>query len=234
MTTETPHLREPQGSNQLRELLKRPSEITTVLFDMDGLLVDTETLGIRVAIAVCKNLNIDVNLEEQHSFIGITVEKFYRELFNKRGVDQDVAMVLGEHFEIYEELLETGLNIFDGAHTLPKDLKIKGYKLGLVSGSTKNQIEIILDKLQVKDEFDVIVSYNDITRSKPDPEGYLIAAKKLGVESKNCLVFEDAHAGILAAKSAGMKAVGVINNGGQDFSSADFVIDNLAAVESNL
>lgn len=233
MKTEGPNLPEPQGSNALAEMLKTPSPIVAVLFDMDGLLVDTETLGVRVAIAVCKDLNIDLDLQEQGSFIGVTDEKFYRELFNKRSADQDVSVVLGKHSGVYEELLRTELSAFEGAHTLPKDLKAKGFRLGLVSGSTRNQIGIILDRLQIKDEFDVIVSCDDITKSKPDPEGYMTAAKKLGIEAKDCLVFEDARTGILAAKSAGMKVVGVVNRGGQDLSSADFVIDNLAAAEGN-
>ena len=207
--------------------------IKAVLFDMDGLLVDTETLGIRVAIVVCKELNIELDLEEQRSFIGITDEKFYQELFKKRGLNHDVVSVLRKHFEIYEKLLKTELKAFEAAHTLPKNLKAKGYKLALVSGSTKNQINIILEQLKIKDSFDVVVSCDEITKSKPDPEGYLLAAKKLEVEPSECLVFEDARTGVLAAKNAGMKVVGVVNVGGQDLSSADFIIESLAVAETN-
>lgn len=207
--------------------------IKAVLFDMDGLLVDTETLGIRVAVQVCKDLGIYLDLEEQRSFIGVTDEKFYQELFKKRGLDYDVASVLRKHFEIYEKFLTTELKAFEAACTLPKKLKAKGYKLALVSGSTKNQINIILEQLKINDDFDVVLSCDEITKSKPDPEGYLIAAKKLGVEPSECLVFEDAQTGVLAAKNAEMRVVGVANAGGQDLSSADFVIENLAAAETN-
>ncbi len=198
---------------------------------MDGLLVDTETLGIRVAVQVCKDLGIDLDLEEQRSFVGVTDEKFYQELFKKRGLTHDTALILRKHFEMYEKLLTTELKAFKAAHTLPKNLKAKGYKLALVSGSTKNQIEIILEQLGINQYFDVVISCDEITKSKPDPEGYLIAAKKLGVEPKECLVFEDARTGVLAAKNAGMKVIGVINAGGQDLSPADFIIDNLAVAE---
>lgn len=208
--------------------------IKAVLFDMDGLLVDTETLGIRVAIVACKDLGIDLDLEEQRGFIGVTDEKFYQELFKKRGLNHDVVPVLKKHFETYEKLLTTELKAFEAAHTLPKILKSKGYKLALVSGSTKNQINIILEQLKIKDYFDVIVSCDEITKSKPDPEGYLTAAKKLGVEPNECLVFEDAQTGVLAAKNAGMKVVGVVNVGSQDLSLADFVIESLAAAETKL
>lgn len=233
MATETRYLPEPQGPTQLVEMLRTPAKIKAVLFDMDGLLVDTETLGIRVAVAVCRDLDIDLNLEEQRSFIGVTDKKFYQDLFNKRNVNHNVLTILGRHFEIYEELLKTDLTSFEGANTLPKNLKAKGYRLGLVSGSTTNQIGTILDSLQIREAFDVIVSCDDITKSKPDPEGYMIAAKKLGVEPKDCLVFEDARTGVLAGKNAGMKVAGVVNGGGQDLSSADFIINNLATVETN-
>lgn len=208
--------------------------IKAVLFDMDGLLVDTEPLGIRVAFAVCKDLGIDLKLEEQRSFIGATDEKFYRELFKKRGLHHDVVSVLTKHFEIYEKLLKTELKAFEAAHILPKNLKAKGYKLGLVSGSTKNQINIILEQLKIKDNFDIILSCDDIAKSKPDPQGYLFAAKKLATEPSECLVFEDSQVGILSAKNAGMKVVGVVNSGGQDLSLADFVVENLSTVETNL
>ncbi len=206
--------------------------IKAVLFDMDGLLVDTERLGIRVAVHVCKNLGINLDLEEQHSFIGVTDEKFYRELFKKRGLNHDALSVLKKHFEIYEKLLTTELKAFTSAHTLPKNLKANGYKLALVSGSTKNQIDIVLKQLKINNYFDVVVSCDEVKKSKPDPEGYLAAAKKLRAEPNECLVFEDTRTGILAAKNAGMKAVGVINAGGQDLSSACFVIENLSAAET--
>ena len=117
--------------------------IKAILFDMDGLLVDTERLGIRVAVQVCKDLGIDLDLEEQRNFIGVTDEKFYQELFKKRGLNHDIVSVLKRHFGTYEKLLTTELKAFEAAHTLPKIVKAKGYKLALVSGSTKNQIDVI-------------------------------------------------------------------------------------------
>ncbi len=198
-----------------------------ILFDLDGLLVDTETPGIKVAIQICKELGIELTLDEQKSFIGVTDEKFYLELFRKRTLNFDVGEILAKHFNVYEKLLKTTLTPFQGAGELPEILKNFGFKIGLVSGSTRNQILIILNELEVIKFFDIIVSCEDITQSKPNPEGYLTAADKLQVSPANCLVLEDAETGVLAGKKAGMRVIGVKNNGDQNLSLADITVDEL-------
>lgn len=208
--------------------------IKAVLFDMDGLLVDSETLGIEVVIEVCKELGFDITPDEQQGFIGVTDEKFYRDLFEKRNLSFDIPSVLKRQFSTYEELLRTRLHFFDGATTVPQKIKDKNFKLALVSGSTRNQIEIILNKLNILNCFDVIISSEDIQKSKPDPEGYLLAATSLGVKPEECVVLEDARTGVLAGKSAGMKVIAVINKGVQDLSAADEIVQDLLAAEQKI
>jgi len=198
-----------------------------VLFDMDGLLVDSETLGITVATTICEQLGINLTNKEKQSFIGVTDEKFYRDLFRHKKVNHDVSSVLKKHFDIYEEFLRTRLKPFPGAKTLPRKLKSQGMKLAIVSGSTKKQIGIVLESLDLKEVFEVIISCDDTKSSKPDPEGYLKAAEKLRIKTKDCVVLEDAKTGIQAGKAAGMKVVGVKNAGGQDLTEADEVVESL-------
>src|ERR1035438_8510805 len=147
--------------------------IKAVLFDMDGLLADTETLAMSVAVKICRGLDFELTSREQKSFIGVTDEKFYRELFLKKGLKLDLDKILKQHFEIYDKLLENNFRPFPGADILPKQLKEQGYKLALVSGSTEKQIDIILGQLGTKGYFDTIISANQITHSKPNPEGFL-------------------------------------------------------------
>lgn len=202
--------------------------IKAVLFDMDGLLADTENLNIEVAIKICKGLGIDLTLEEQQNCVGVTSLKFYKELFEKRYVNFDIQEVLKKHFEAYEKSLKTNLKTYPGAQTSPKKLKAQGYKLALVSGSTKSQIDIVLKRLGLKNSFDVVVSADDIIYSKPDPQGFLMAAKSLQISPQECVVLEDATTGVTAAKKAGMKVVGIVNKGGQDLFLADIIFENLA------
>lgn len=199
-----------------------------VLFDMDGLMTDTETLGIRVAVKVCQELNIVLNIHEQKSFIGITDNKFYEQLFLARRLDTDVETVLKRHFSIYDELLKTELIVFPGARHIPYPLKkLLGLKLAVVSGSTLKQIKIILSQLNTLKLFDIIVSCKDTPIGKPNPAGYILAAQRLSVNPEECVVLEDATTGVVAGKKAGMKVIGVVNNGSQDLSWADVIVQDL-------
>lgn len=208
--------------------------IKAALFDMDGLLVDTETRGIDVAINVCKKLGFELTEGEKQSFIGVTDEKFYQELLEKRRLELNVKEILHRHFEEYDNVLREGVGAFPGATSLPLLLKQNEMLLALVSGSTREEINIVLQQLQIKNCFDVIVSADDITKSKPDPQGYARAMKKLRVEPHECVVLEDATTGVKAGKGAGAKVIGVVNNGGQDLVLADRTVKNLTAVTMEL
>ncbi len=205
--------------------------IKAVLFDMDGLLADTEPINMDVAARVCGGLEFVLSEAEKQKCIGVTIEKFYRELFESRNLDLSIAGACQEHNRIYEAILRNGVKDFPGAKSLPKSLKSRGFKLGLVSGSTKAQVGIVLSQLGILDMFDAIVSADDITKSKPDPEGFLLAAKKLGVLPEECVVLEDAEAGVKAGRAAGMVVVGVVNSGRQDLSLANSTVQDLTQVD---
>ena len=200
--------------------------IKAVLFDMDGLLVDSETLAMKVVIKVCEELGIPLLGGQEKNVVGVTAEHFFRNLMGSD--DAAIQVALDKFTEVYEQLIKTELVIFDGAKTLPAELKAKGLRIALVSGSTPAQIDIVLNQLGTKDLFEVIISEKDITHSKPSPEGYLLAAEKLGLSPDECLVIEDAEAGVAAAKAAGIKVIGVHNAGDQDLSAADAIYDTLS------
>lgn len=208
--------------------------IKAVMFDMDGLLVDTEPLNVAVVTKICDELGIRLTPEEKYYCAsGITNRKFYSELFNNRKLRFNLNAVLNNTFQMYDELLKTEAKPFSGAVDLPRSLSEK-YKLALVSGSTKKQVDIVLSKLDIQSLFAVIITADDITSSKPNPEGYLLAAKKLNFNPQECLALEDGEQGVKAAKSAGMKVVGVVNNSEQDLSSADLVVKDLTEISQDL
>ena len=154
-----------------------------------------------------------------------------KKFFQKRKLNYNVTEILRKHFILYGKFLRKDLKVFPGAKLLPKKLKSKGYKLGLVSGSTKEQIDIILKKLKIKDQFEVIVSTEDVQNSKPSPEGYILAAKKLGIKPKDCIVIEDATQGVKSGKNARMKVIGITNGSEQDLSLADIIFNSLDEVK---
>lgn len=205
--------------------------IKAVIFDMDGLLVDSETLAMRTVLKVAPELGVKLEPGEEKNIVGRTARKFFTELLEKNGSTMNPIEAVDVFHQSYEKLLSTKLEAFEGAKTLPKELKDQGFRLALVSGSTTTQVNTILNFLGVKDLFEVIVSVDDITHSKPNPEGFLLGAQKLGVAPKECVVLEDAAAGVRAGKAAGMRVIGVRNNGDQDLSEAYEVVNNLTEVK---
>lgn len=208
--------------------------IQAVIFDMDDVLVDTEDVDHEVALRVCSELGITLTSEEEESRLGIKTNEFYEKLSQSRSIPLNVSETVAKHFEMYEKILSTELKILPGATTLPPLLVSEGYKLALVSGSTKKQIEIILSQLGLKDIFKIVIAAEDVTRGKPDPEGYSLAAARLGVKPEECVVIEDALPGIAAAKSAGMKVIAVKNKGLRDVSQADTQVEDLTQIDSKV
>ncbi len=223
-------------------MLKQAKQIKAVLFDCDGLLVDSETLGMRIAAKVCEEFGLALTQEELTRFIGVTDEKWYRETLDAHQSSLDVHTLLNRQFELYEAELGT-VPTFAGASELPHRLKENGYKIGLVSGSTRAQIDIILDALGLKGAFNSIVTCEDTReRSKPDPYGYQLGLTELNkqrgpneqIGPDETVVLEDASTGIQAGLKAGMKVIGVKNAGMQDISAATRTVDSLLELLASL
>lgn len=186
--------------------------IKACIFDLDGVIVDTaryhylawkrlaEELGVPFNEAdnerlkgVSRMQSLDIILE----LGGITLSQYEKEkLANKKNtwfVDYVERMVPDE--------------IYPGVKQLLQNLRAKGIKVGLASSSKNAQTVIQL--LHIKNDFDAVVDGTMVTHSKPDPEIFLLAAQKLQVNPEDCLVFEDAEAGVEAAIAAGMRCVGI-------------------------
>lgn len=186
--------------------------IKAAIFDLDGVIVDTaryhflawKRLADELGIAFTENDNERLkgvsrihSMEILMELGGITMSQHEKErLANKKNtwfVDYVERMVPEE--------------IYPGVKQLIEQLRKKGIKVGLAS-SSKNAVTVI-QLLHIQPEFDTVVDGNMITHSKPDPEIFLLTAKRLGVDPKDCLVFEDAEAGVDAAHAAGMPCVGI-------------------------
>ena len=113
--------------------------------------------------------------------------------------------------------------ILPGAREYIQSLREQGVKIAL--GSASRNAPLILDKLQITDLFDAVIDGNSVTNAKPDPEVFLRGAKSLGLEPGECVVYEDAEAGVEAAHRAGMKAVGI--GTAQALPEADYIISGL-------
>ena len=168
---------------------------------MDGVLADTEGINADVAEMVCRHLRIRLTKKERLSCVGVTSEKFYSDLFKNRQIKMELAPILKKHNRLYQSKLSKNIYPLPGAKTVPKLLKRQGFKIVLVTGSTKKQTDIVLKKLNLQKTFDLIVTAENTSKSKPDPHGFLLAAKKLKVKPQNWLVLEDSAPGIKQPKA---------------------------------
>jgi len=211
------------------------NKIKAVFFDCDGLLVDSEPLGINIARQTCAEFGIPITETELQACIGISDRKWYSDLLEKHHSSLNIEAILARHLELNLAQLDK-VQPFAGAKELPRQLKNLDYPIALVSGSTRAQIDVILKTLGLEGLFDIIITSEDVgKRSKPDPYGYQLALEKLNesraeddkIKPEEVLVLEDAVSGIRAGLAANMKVIGVKNAGIQDISAATNTVDSL-------
>lgn len=186
--------------------------IKAYIFDLDGVIVDTAHYHFLAWKRLAKELGIELTEQQNERLKGVSRMKSLEIILDLGGitVSQHEKEVLANKkntwFVDYVERMVPE-EIFPGVKTLIQELKTMGMKVGLAS-SSKNA-RTVVKLLNIQNEFDAIVDGTMITHSKPHPEIFLLAAKRLEVAPEHCVVFEDAEAGVEAALAAGMKCIGV-------------------------
>ncbi|MBK5242249.1 HAD family phosphatase [Clostridium sp.] len=209
--------------------------LKAVIFDMDGVIIDSEPIHMKLENETYKKLSIEVTGDEHHSFVGSTSHYMWETLKNKYKLKQTLEELIEYDRSTYFKYLnseECEITLIDGVKELIEDLHEKGIKLAIASSSPLNVILVIAKKFQIEEYFEVFVTGDYVERSKPEPDIFLFASEKLGVSPENCVVIEDSHNGVLAAKKAGMKCVGINSDatGSQDISMADLEINSFKEV----
>ena len=209
------------------------SRIKAVIFDMDGVLIDSEMLYLEDLLKFVRTKNPEVTLEDLVSVVGMT-DRDTREVVERAVNNGQDWTSIREDYRKQRQIYETidYRSIFrDEARSLILDLKKMGYRLAVASSTKLPLVTRVLTENGIIGYFDQVVSGNMFRRSKPDPEIYCYTAEKLGVDTSECLVVEDSTVGITAASRAGMKIAAVIDDRfGFDRSLADFEIENLGEV----
>ena len=203
--------------------------VKAVIFDMDGVVVNTGLIHNTAEQKVLKSIGIDLTFKEIRKYAGQASSVWFKEVIEKHNKIADAEELQKKKFEIVYVELKKNIPVVPEALELIDSLNGE-LKLALASGSPKNFVNYIVSRLHIHDKFDAIIGYGDFSKSKPDPELFLLASKKLDVDPKDCMVIEDAYNGVEAAKRAGMKCVGYINkySGNQYLSKADLIVDNLS------
>lgn len=200
-----------------------------VLFDMDGVIVDSEPLHVAAFQATLKNYGHDLSPEQykQH-FAGRTDEAGFKQYFDYIGETVKLPSIMDEKAKAYLALATDQLVPYPGVIEFIHDLARQKVPLALVTGSLRAEAEITLETFGLTKYFSVVIAAEDIEYSKPDPEGYLKSAEALGVNSADCIVIEDAPKGVQAAKAAGMRCLAVTTtHNREELSSATLIVEQL-------
>ena len=205
--------------------------IEAVIFDMDGVIIDTESIYKKIESKMYKDLGIKMSREEALSNMGKGVFNWWCILKEKYHLKEDPQALADYEIQTYIDYLFDDCKqkkFMDGIGDSVRTLKKKNYKIALASGSERAAVERVLDLSEFRECFDVTISNSDVKKCKPDPEIFLIAAEKLKVDPVKCLVIEDSYNGIKAAKTAGMTCLAYTSapEGMIDYSLADGLLDH--------
>jgi beta-phosphoglucomutase family hydrolase len=209
-------------------LNKKLTSFDAVIFDMDGVLVNSEPFYIEVEQTNFRQLGLEISEEEHQTYQGTATDRMWQLIKERHGIEHQVDELVKMTNSLvtpYFKSLEK-MDSMPGVEKLILNLKGKGIPLALASSSYVDVIEIILQKTGLKKYFDVVVSSQMAGASKPEPDIFLLAAQKLGAQPEKCVVIEDSTNGIEAAKRAGMFCIAFAGPGSelQDQTQADLIV----------
>jgi HAD superfamily hydrolase (TIGR01509 family) len=183
-----------------------------VIFDVDGVLVNSEPLHQRAWKQVLKELGISLSNQQFRLLMGKTTDQIMSMFFEQHDIREDVSFWSYKKDEVYRTLVHKELKPLEGVVPFLLHLKARQVKIGVASSAVRKNVQAALDCLGVEDGFNVVLSVEDITHPKPDPEIYLKAAQSLGLAASDCVVIEDSLPGIQSAKQAGTFVIGITTN----------------------
>jgi HAD superfamily hydrolase (TIGR01509 family) len=185
--------------------------IEAVVFDMDGVLVDTEHLWDEVREALTEEWGGRYTPEAQEAMMGMSSAEWSRYLHETVGLRESPEVINDEVVRRMLERYRTELPVVPGAVEAVRSLSACGNRLAVASSSNRPLIDAVLARLGISDAFSATVSSEEVPRGKPSPDVYLEAASRLGVTPQGCVAIEDSASGIRAAHAAGMKVIAYPN-----------------------
>jgi beta-phosphoglucomutase family hydrolase len=212
--------------------------LRAVIFDFDGVITDSEILHFRAFNAVLSQHGFQLTKQEYYKdYLGMTDADCYRALIEEgrlRIEETQIQDLVQQKTRVFEQLAKSEGRIIEGVREFLDLLSAERIPIAICSGALRAEIELILEEAQLRSYFDVVVSAEEVRRGKPDPEGFLLALQKLReiraepVTPESCVVIEDSHWGLKAARAARMRTVAVTNTyGPEQLKLADKVVNRL-------
>lgn len=212
--------------------------MSAVIFDMDGVIIDSEPVHFRIEAALFEEFGIAVPREEHESYVGTASHEMFRRIGATHGARWQEAnltlddVVALERRRYLRELHEQMVPFVPGTIQLMINLYQAGHRIAIASSAPHEQIDEVVRQAHIGAIVKCRVSGDDVARSKPDPEIFLTAAACTGTPPAECWVIEDSAHGVAAARAAGMRCIGFRNSGSgaQDLSAATAIATSMSAV----
>jgi len=211
--------------------------IKAIIYDLDNVIVNSSPLHVRALEAVLNQYGItynDLPFEDRARFVGMRVGDVIKEVTEKFNLKREAEIINQERRAIFLDLVNKELALMPGL-IRSLDLFKKKFKIGLATLGKRSYVNLVFDKFNLSEYFNVTVAGDEVVKAKPDPEIYLVAAAKLGLQPNQCLAIEDATLGIESAKNADCKCLAVASpyTPAQDLSKADLVLKSLEEISED-
>ena len=204
------------------------------IFDHDGVLVDSLAQHQEAWVELGKRAGLPVTAAFIHETFGMANPSIFRKLLGESVTSGDIARYTELKEGCYRDLARGTIALMVGVRDLLDRLTAAGFVLAVGTSGIRANLELTIEEAGLQGRFAAVASAEDFTHGKPDPEVFLVAARKAGIEPRHAVVFEDAVYGIQAAKAAGMRAVGVTTTSPASAlhdAGADLVVDTLAGFD---
>ena len=212
--------------------------LRAVIFDFDGVITDSEILHLRAFNQSLAPYGIEITKNEYYTtYLGFNDNDCYRLLVDKgllKMDEQEINAIMNQKKRIFEQLSQTEGKMIEGVRDFLTMLEEKDIPMAIYSGSLLTEVEMVLEEARLRHLFEVIVSGEQVTKGKPHPEGFLLSLQRLNENRENpitanqCIVIEDSHWGLEAAKAAGMHTIAVTNSyDAQQLSMAEKIVNRL-------
>lgn len=201
------------------------------IFDMDGVLIDSEPAHQQIFKKVFEELNLDFSAAYHHTLVGMAAVPMWEKIRSDFQIQTDARELMNFHKEfMYVEIKELDIQLVPGVYELLERLHEMQIKMSLASSSAEKLIHYFVDKFGIRSKFDFLVSGESLTRSKPFPDIFLKVAELYDLKPDRFVVIEDSNNGVRAVKAADMLCIGYTNpnSGQQDLSLADETISNFS------
>lgn len=207
------------------------TRVLAVLWDLDGVIVDSGPYHLKSWEAVFSKLGVIFTAEDFRAVFGMRSVEIIRRFLGLATTDSEVETVYREKEEIYRSLVKGNIRALPGVLDLLRGLDTAGFRQALVTSAPSENVDLVAGTLGIRKFFSRIVTGRDVTEGKPNPQGYLLAATQLGALPPDCVVMEDAVAGVQAARNAGMKCIAVTTtNPAEKLATADIIVSSLAEI----